>query len=442
VQEVAAVWPFSRGLRVLTVGSVHLDTIALSSEADQANDGDTEIGNIIHSIGGSAYNIAANLAMHASGGDIVRSATVYSILPQHSVLTEIIKYKCASAGVKTSGLRLYKDFDNKRVRGGGYVGVLDEQKRLLRKAVVDAAMHEADIFADTKEAAQLTSAIRRADILVLDADLAISTVNRVSQHARHHEKPLFLSIGSMQAGMRTWLHSDSANRAVCIGGRLRVICEIIAKLKVPDTEIANFRAFVEEGDQRTFDVNRICRELKTKYIVCCNVRESKGFALLAAGETPYQSFFATPPDVRSRMQHGNSAGVVDAALAGFIRSYAELRGRGSMAEASDIVSEQTRKVFESNILDFVERASESQGATPGSVISFEEQVSQQSQLAKLWRLTRIAFDALPIFRVIASFIALIIAMSLIDIGLDLLDHFFGIKIDLPDKPWLRMLLRR
>jgi len=41
------VWPFSRGLRVLTVGSVHLDTIALSSEADQANDGDTEIGSII-----------------------------------------------------------------------------------------------------------------------------------------------------------------------------------------------------------------------------------------------------------------------------------------------------------------------------------------------------------------------------------------------------------
>ena len=58
------------------------------------------------------------------------------------------------------------------MRGGGYVGVLDEEKRLTRKAVVDAAMHEADIFADAARRPPC-EAIGWADILVLDADLAV-----------------------------------------------------------------------------------------------------------------------------------------------------------------------------------------------------------------------------------------------------------------------------
>jgi hypothetical protein len=93
------------------------------------------------------------------------------------------------------------------------------------------------------------------------------------------------------------------------------------------------------------------------------------------------------------------------------------------------------------MLDVVERVSQSEGATPGSVISFEEEARQESKWAKLWRLTRIAFDVLPVFKYMLSVAAAIIALWVIDLGLDVLTYF-GYHIEMPEKSWLRMLLRR
>ena len=98
-----------------------------------------------HSVGGSAYNLAANLAGHHGRQKAVDEVAVYSILPQHSVLTEIIKFKIDAAGINSKFVRLYRDFNGRHVRGGGYVGILDD-KQLIRQAVVDAAMHDANIF--------------------------------------------------------------------------------------------------------------------------------------------------------------------------------------------------------------------------------------------------------------------------------------------------------
>jgi hypothetical protein len=75
------------------------------------------------------------------------------------------------------------------------------------------------------------------------------------------------------------------------------------------------------------------------------------------------------------------------------------------------------------------------------VISFEEEARQQSRLAKIWRLTKIAFDVLPVFKYLLSAAAAIIALWLIDRGIDVL-AYLGYELNLPDKSWLRMLLRR
>ena len=48
---------------------------------------------------------------------------------------------------------------------------------------------------------------------------------------------------------------------------------------------------------------------------------------------------------------------------------------------------------------------------------------------------------LPVFKYLLSIAAAIIALWLIDVGLDVL-AYFGYKVTLPDKSWMRMLLRR
>jgi hypothetical protein len=434
VGELSVLW-FRSEKRILTVGSVHLDTIALS-KSPTTQDDVTHIGNIIHSVGGSAYNIAANLSSHHAKA--VRDVAIYSILPQHSVLTEIIKYKINVAGINSRFVRLYREFNGKNVRGGGYVGILDDHK-LVRHAVVDAAMYDANIFQDRDESAQLEAAIAWADMLVLDSDLAVATINHIADHTRDNAKPLFVSIGSPPAGLRSWIYSHDSNLATCVSGRLLVLCKILEQLRLSEPEIAAFQRFVETGEKTfAFDPGGICRLLKTSHVVCCNVQMSRGIAILAAGDRePQGLFFPTPEDIRNRIQHGNSAGVMDGALAGFIQSYAHLSKKASGPRADG----STIKLFNTNIIDFVEHVSQSEGATPGSVISFEEEARQESGLAKVWRLTKIAFDVLPVFKYLLSIAAAIIALWLIDRGIDVLGYL-GYDIAIPDKGWLRMLLRR
>jgi hypothetical protein len=47
----------------------------------------------------------------------------------------------------------------------------------------------------------------------------------------------------------------------------------------------------------------------------------------------------------------------------------------------------------------------------------------------------------PVFRYLLSIGALIIALWLVDLGLDVL-RYLGVDVKLPDTPWLRVLLRR
>jgi hypothetical protein len=216
-------------------------------------------------------------------------------------------------------------------------------------------------------------------MIAVDADLSVSTINHLADHARDYGKPLFISVGSSAAGERSWIESHAENMATCLSARLVVLRPLLEKLAIPQPQIDAFQHLVETGEASSLlDINELCRKLKTKYLLCCNVQKSQGFALLAAGLAPRHHYFKTPADVRTRVQGGNSAGVMDGAMVGFIQSYARV-AKGKAGDGA-VVDDRTQKVFDTNILDLVRYVSESEGATPGSVISFDEQEQEGSRV--------------------------------------------------------------
>jgi sugar/nucleoside kinase (ribokinase family) len=435
---------FGRHKRVLTIGSVHLDTIADRNFDEPSPPLPHATGHIIHSIGGNAFNIAVHLASHPKR-ETIKAVAVYTILPEHSFLTELILYKLGSAHIDTSYVRKYTKFAGKLVKGGGYVGIVDQQDREIRWAVVDAALYSVDIFSQPEEVEHLESAIAWADILVSDADLTPTTLNHICDLARDNSKPIFLIFGSEDNALKSWLapNSNKNNIAACVAGRSQIIANLLKSAQVPDRQIQAFEEYVKMGDESLqFDIGQICAALKTQNVLCTHVQSAEGFAVLAARESGPQRFFhSVTKDVKQKVQ-SNATGIVDAALSGFIKSYVTLAPKRDVKlERFDLRNEQTQTNLSANIDDYVGHVISSEGATPGSVISFEEDPRAQAGFAKFLRLTGIALDVFPVFKYVLSIVALIVAYQLLDSLVDVL-HAFGIDISWLDKKWIAILLRR
>ena len=139
-------------------------------------------------------------------------------------------------------LRLHKEFNQKRVRGGGYVGILDEDKRLIRTAVVDAAMYDTNIFEQAEEAATLEDA-------------------PPSGHVRHRRRPcgrysnnmpitrasrqaVFMA-SDLRSRARDLVHSNYREHGGCVSG-MRVMCTIINQGRNLDRGV---RLFSFSGDR-------------------------------------------------------------------------------------------------------------------------------------------------------------------------------------------------
>jgi hypothetical protein len=362
--------PFGRTKRVLTIGSVHLDTIVeRNSLAANPSPG---VSTVVHAIGGSAFNVAAHLV----GGRSIKRVYVYTILPKDSVLTDLIIGKFRRAKIETKYVRTVKEFIDRPVKGGGFIELVDagnkeqnfvgvvnvEQHRPFRLAVIDP-VYAVDIFAHRKEASYLRRAIGRADILISDGNLTANTLNHICRTAR--KKPLFFHFGSEAAASRSWMYSASENNdAVCVAGRSQILGKLLENAGVSAADVQAFRAYVESGTVPLGDTDKFCDALKTRSILSINVQPTKGIALVAKrrNRRPQNFFHPFNIDVQEAIRR-NAAGVVDAALAGFIKWYVVFAPK-----QFDFDDESTKNALGTEIDDRVGKVTHDEGATPGSVI--------------------------------------------------------------------------
>jgi hypothetical protein len=393
-------WWFWNRKRILTIGSVHLDTIAVGQHLEgDAAEPQTKAGEITHSIGGSAYNLAANLARYRPNRKYLKDVAVYTILPKHSVITELIRFKLKNAKVNLKYTRSYDLFGDKKVRGGGYVAIIDMSVKDQRFAIIDTALSEEDIFRDEVEKDWINDAISWADCLATDVNLNCAVIDQIAEHARTHEKPLFVSLGSDEAALSNWLEGDSEKQATCVAARSQVIRRLLKHRNIPPQQIDALTRFADTGDGATqIEVNLICNTLRARYVLyAAHPHSFGGFAFLAAKENDPKAYFI--PVESTKAAKGSMAGIVDAALCGFISTYVGATRRNPDGfERLDLRNPNFQARLKHAITHFVRDSAHSEGATSGSVISFEENTAETGNIATLHRHISIFLDKFPAIR--------------------------------------------
>lgn len=159
------------GHSVLVIGSVHIDIIARYARKD--SDRVDKIGRLHFGVGGTAFNVAANLAL--------RGVHV-------AILTNIRRDSLVEAPIRAA-IRAAKINDEfiERVEGAGESGFVGQfQDDELVSAVSCVAMESSRI-----EGSRLRDAVDKARLVVIEANLTASEIAGVSGVCKNLNKPLF-----------------------------------------------------------------------------------------------------------------------------------------------------------------------------------------------------------------------------------------------------------
>lgn len=163
----------SEGDFVLVVGAAHPDIFA-DYGADEADRID-KIGKLTYSVGGTAYNIAVNLARRYV------DVALYTHLKEDSLFTDLILERLSASGVMTQFVR----FDTNMPESGFLA--LREDGDLV------SAVTASGITRVTLDEEGLVTAVDRAKIVVVDCNLSETQLELVGRITEDSGKSLFVA---------------------------------------------------------------------------------------------------------------------------------------------------------------------------------------------------------------------------------------------------------
>jgi len=358
-------WPVLRGLRepnIVIFGAIHVDTVVDRDASDEAIDAP---GSVVHSVGGSAYNIATNIAIH-NRHDLVPA--VYTILGSNTLLAKPILKKLGASGVSRKYVRRTAKFAGSPVALGGFVAIRDRKTRDIIKAGTQTPIEDFDLFGDAKERDCIDRCMQGTKVIVADTNLNEDTLEALSRICKERELPLVVVVSSERKAHKYSSLNDVADwSCAALGLKPSHLGEIMRRAGWSESSIAEIFGGITNLD--TEQITALCDLVKSD---CVIIVERDYYAIV--GRYQQHVIIIHPPESVSRSQRrGNRTGVTDAVLAAFVDfASSELdrfQGKLILKELTEDTVLPLNKKVNLYVSDVVKR----RGATRGSELKYSEE---------------------------------------------------------------------
>lgn len=165
--------------RVFVIGEVLLDMIGEFNPAQEKMANKT--GTITLSVGGAAFNIAANLASRN-----IRTS-LFSCLKRNAPTTYLIKSALKNSGIS---YRHVMEVRENTASEQAYVALFSDQKFI--SGVTSSIIESVDILSNKT----LANGIKTASIIIADTNLTTAQIQGIAKLCKQYQKPLAISIVS------------------------------------------------------------------------------------------------------------------------------------------------------------------------------------------------------------------------------------------------------
>lgn len=401
------------------IGGVHLDTIIdvvnlnVSTDPSQPNYTYYSSGKTIHSIGGTGFNIAENLARVAFSEK--KEVGLYTVLAKDSAITRIIRERLI-------GTRVYRDYVHEidyftgDTTAGGFVGVRDTTNasaaKTIRVAATDTPVNQTAWASNAIERTKLEGAIKNSAFVVAESYIEINSITAIINFVEKESKPFFVSLTSERSGAEFLSRSALTEPAYAIscrlhelqafanGGLLSHVQEEVASLSnmLRQTRSQSGSGSPARATELTAAAKSICNALNAKHVVCADMQNlAYAFLSVAPAESGSAILKSFDENIVARANtDGNLTGIRDGLFSAFIHlAYRPSYDASSKLQPDlDLGEKETCRRAMELASRYTGPIAQSQGATPGAVVSFAEEPVHWS--FTVWRYLVLINEAAPL----------------------------------------------
>jgi hypothetical protein len=418
---------------ILSIGSIfhdsigHIAPVRLGAPARPGLP--VKPGTAFEAIGGSAYNVAANI--NQSESSWMLGASVFAVVSPNTFFERLLRAKLRRLPWETAHRIQYHSAltdsqGGHHVKGSYYISVVNHRVPTTQAGVVDHSLGSIDLF-DTKECgAALSRAIAESSAIIASASMKPEQLDRIISECdggkTQPKRPLFVTISSSYEGES--LRARRSDKVKCIAVRYEVARNILTNLEQKAFEEALQNAVINRMELSISEATTLCDLFSAQHLLVTYLTEgidekrrmpvAKGAVLVLTQE--HGARLIDLDEVLGKVTDGNLVGVSDAIMAGFIEAYVDLASRDifPLEDLSINVAEKGSFLKE-RMIPHVMRVIDSNGPTLGSVLNPDKRSATAQGFKRVEQWLREQLWDYVKYAALASFIVLVLSFFSEDI---------------------------